>query len=185
MKGMDIGLKNSSPFARTKPARNRGFSQPMMNKLSTLRKEISSVDRTISIESSKFIQKNKRKPTEAELMNNAKVAVLVDRRNELKNRYIQLVEQNTMISSDMKQFNRVDPVKQAQISFSGIQFQNPMRKGREYKNPLSVPAKSPQLRIRQEPQKQGTLWDPTYTIKDVSVHPKIRRYYSRISGGAY
>lgn len=183
--GMGIGLKDNSPFARTKPSRSRGFSQPMMNKLSTLRKEISSVDRTISVESSKFIQKHKRKPTETELMTNAKVAVLMDRRNELKNKYIQLVEQNTMISNDMQHFNKVDPVKQAQLSFSGIQFQNPMRKGREYKNPVSVPAKSPHLRIRQEPQKQGTLWDPSYTIKDVAVHPKIRRYYSRISGGMY
>ena len=180
MKGMDIGLRGSSPFARTRPARTKGFSQVMMNRLSTLRKEIASVDRSISVEASKFIQKNKRQPTEVDLQQNPKVSVLIERREQLKTRYIQLVEQNTMVSSDMSYLqNRVDPVKQAQISFSGIQFSNPM------KTPLSVPAKSPHLRVIQEPQKRGTLWDPSYTIKDVAVHPKIRRYYSRLSGGAY
>ena len=186
MQGMDIGLRDSSPFARTRPARTKGFSQVMMNRLSTLRKEIASVDRSISVEASKFIQKNKRQPTEVDLQQNPKVSVLIERREQLKTRYIQLVEQNTMVSSDMSYLqNRVDPVKQAQISFSGIQFSNPMKKGREYKSPLSVPAKSPHLRVIQEPQKRGTLWDPSYTIKDVAVHPKIRRYYSRLSGGAY
>ena len=112
MKGMDIGLRDSSPFARTRPARTKGFSQVMMNRLSTLRKEIASVDRSISVEASKFIQKNKRQPTEVDLQQNPKVSVLIERREQLKTRYIQLVEQNTMVSSASK------PTEQKQIKTS-------------------------------------------------------------------
>ena len=176
-------IDNTSPMGRTRPAKTRGgFTQPLMNKLGTLRNKIQEIDAVIMSESQKFKQTNNRTPSEEELRNLPKVAGLMARRDQLKQIYINTVKNADVIANDMTMINRIDPVKQAQASFSGIKFSNPMKKGREYKSPLTVPAMSPSNRIQKDPIKTGTLWDPRYGLRDVAVHPKIKRYYNMIGG---
>lgn len=176
-------IDNTSPMGRSRPAKTRGgFTQPLMKKLGDLRNKIQEIDAVLMSESQKFKQHNNRLPTEEELRNQPKVAGLMSRRDQLKSMYVNTVNNANVIANDLDAINKMDPVKSAQVSFSGIKFESPMKRGREYKKPLSVPAMSPSNRVSKDMRKQGTLWDPSYGIRDVSVHPRIKRYYSRLGG---
>jgi hypothetical protein len=71
----------------------------------------------------------------------------------------------------------------AKKNFQGIRASSPFEGNREYQKVQSLPALSPIRRIGSNSNKAGTLWDPRFNAADITVDPKIARYYRKLSGG--
>ena len=65
-------------------------------------------------------------------------------------------------------------LRNATLSFSGR---------KEYVDTIATPALSPIRRVGTNSNKVGTLWDPRFNAGDVTVDPKIARYYKKLTGG--
>ena len=176
-----LSLRNKSPMV-SRPATQRGFSNQMMGTLQVLREEIESVDSTIAKESQTFRAKHRREPSQKELETNPKISTLLEKRRMLTTRMYDLIQRSNIASSEYNRLSQIDPVKSAQMSFSGIKAASPFSNNKEYKRPISMPAMSPTERVFKEPQKMGSLWDPNFNMRNVGVHPKIKKYYGRIGG---
>jgi len=91
--------------------------------------------------------------------------------------YQRLISQHRFHNSQIKMMKATDPIAESKRSFAGIKRVNPFNEFK--KKPIPVPSLTPQHRLMKDSRKLGTLWDPTFSLSDVSVNPKIKHFYKR------
>lgn len=145
--------------------------------LSRIKGDIMDVDSEISQQVGQMQQRLRRQPTESEVRLNPKINRLLTERDNLLANYQQILQQHKFYKDDFNKMASMNVIKETRQNFAGIKRKNPFR---EFKRtPLRVPAVTPQHRLIKDARKSGTLWDPTFTLTDVSVNPKIKNFYKR------
>jgi len=170
-----LNIKTSSPF----PTRQ---NTERKTKMANVLEKIKKVDQHLSRAVAQYRAKHNKTPNELELQQDSATTPLISQRKRLVKQY-NYIKQESQYAEKTYKTIRDDPIKRAQRSFSGIRNKNPLDGNREYVNTFSMPALSPIRRIGNNTNKQGTLWDPRFNHGDVTVDPKIARYYKRLSGG--
>ena len=150
--------------------------------LSKLKIDIGDVDTEISQQVGIMQQRLRRQPTDSEIRVNPKVNRLLNERDNLLSSYRQIVSQHKFHNKNI-QTMQVDPLTVAKQNFAGIKRKNPF--GEFKRSPLKVPAVTPQHRLMRDSRKTGTLWDPKFSLTDVSVNPKVKNYYKRYMTGRF
>tara|TARA_B110001454_G_scaffold95980_1_gene90997 strand:+ start:2419 stop:2958 length:540 start_codon:yes stop_codon:yes gene_type:complete len=173
-----LKINESSPFGTGKKEDKR------KTKMGEIVKKIKKVDQSLSRAVALFRQKKGKMPNELDLMKDSAAVPLITQRKRLVKQY-QYLKQEVKFAENTYQTIRGDnPVYRAKKSFQGgISGSSPMSMTREYHDTRSAPALSPIRRVGTNSNKQGTLWDPRFNAGDVTVDPKIARYYKRLTGG--
>jgi len=173
-----LKINESSPFQGAKKKNVR------KTKMSDIVTKIKKVDQSLSRAVALFRQKNGKMPNELDLMKDSAAVPLITQRKRLVKQYEYLKQEVKFAENTYKTIRGDNPVGRARQSFKGgITGASPMSSGKEYQDTISTPALSPIRRVGTNSNKQGTLWDPRFNAGDVTVDPKIRRYYSRLMGG--
>jgi hypothetical protein len=160
-----------------KKKKNPTFGKGDEINLSQIRFNINSIDGQISDQVGVLRQKLFREPTESEVRNEPKIRSLLGVRESLIGRYQQIISQHKFHNSQIQMMKATDPVSESKKSFAGIKRVNPFN---EFKRkPIAVPALTPQHRLMKDSKKLGTLWDPRFSLSDVSVNPKVKHFYKR------
>jgi len=152
-------------------------------KMGEIVEKIKKVDQHLSRTVAQFRQKHSRAPTELDLMKDATAVPLISQRKRLVKQYNYLKQELQFAENTYNMIKGDNPVNRATKSFQGIRAQNPFDGNKEYHTPVSAPALSPIRRIGNNSNKTGTLWDPRFNAGDVTVDPKIARYYKKLTGG--
>lgn len=150
--------------------------------MSIIVEKINKVDQHLSRAVAQYRSEHNKTPNEFELQQDQTTTPLISQRKRLVKQYNYL-KQETQYAEKTYKTIRDDPVQRAQQSFRGIRNQNPLSGNREYQSTSSVPALSPIRRIGNNSNKHGTLWDPRFNAGDITIDPKIARYYKRLTGG--
>ena len=172
-----LRVTDSQPFGSSiKPSRN-------ITKLNEIKKKINSLDSGLTRIVSSYIAKHGKQPNELDLMQNQSAVPLITQRKKLVAQFKNLQEEVKYAENVYKTI-KDDPIKNAKRSFQGITMnQNPFSGNKEYRDPIVRPALTPSRRIGHSTTKQGTLWDPQFNFADVTVDPKISRYYRKLTRG--
>jgi len=171
-----LKISSSSPFGAV-PQNTK------MSKLKDIQNKIRLIDNKLNDAISSFRAKHSKTPTELDLMKNAVTVPLITQRKKLVAQYKSLKEEIEYTKNIFQNMRREDPVKSAQKSFRGISTNNPFATQKEYMDPVIRPAMTPIQRIGNSTTKTGTLWDPRFNFHDVTVDPKIKRYYNKLTKG--
>lgn len=161
---------------KRKPAPQTLGSTDEIN-LSQIRFQINNIDSQISDQVGVLRQKLLREPTDSEVRNEPKIRSLLGVRDSLIGNYQRLISQHRFHNSQIKMMKATDPIAASKRSFAGIKRVNPFNEFK--KKPIPVPSLTPQHRLMKDSRKLGTLWDPTFSLSDVSVNPKIKHFYKR------
>lgn len=172
---MKFGINESSPFVTRETNKRK-------TKMNDIVDKIKRVDQHLSRTVGQFRQKHQKTPTELDLMQDAAAVPLITQRKRLVKQY-EYLKQEIQFAENTYKTIKDDPVKNAQRSFRGISTASPFRRGAEYVDPSLGKAVTPINRIGHNTNKKGTLWDPRFNQSDISVDPKIVRYYKKLSGG--
>lgn len=170
-----LKIKSSSPFLQKQKNERK-------TKMSHILEKIKKVDQHLSRSVAQYRAKHKKSPTELELMQDSTAVPLITQRKRLVKQY-EFLKQEALYAEKTYKTIKDDPVSNAQKSFRSIKTSNPFSGNKEYSDPITVPALSPIKRIGHNTNKQGTLWDPRFNFGDVTVDPRIERYYKRLSRG--
>lgn len=170
-----LKIKSSSPFLQKQKNERK-------TKMSNILEKIKKVDQHLSRSVAQYRMKHKKAPTELELMQDSAAVPLLTQRKRLVKQY-EFLKQEALYAEKTYKTIKDDPVSNAQKSFRSIKTSNPFSENKEYSDPITMPALSPIRRIGYNTNKQGTLWDPRFNFGDVTVDPKIERYYKRLSRG--
>jgi len=172
-----LKINESSPFGTGKKQDKR------KTKMSDIVEKIKKVDQHLSRTVAQFRQKHGKTPTELDLMKDSAAVPLVSQRKRLVKQYNYLKQESQFAENTYNMIKGDNPVRRANKSFQGIRATNPFSGNREYHDTVGAPALSPIRRIGNNSNKQGTLWDPRFNAGDVTVDPKIARYYKKLTGG--
>jgi len=170
-----LNIKTSSPFFQKKRNERK-------TKMATIVEKINKVDQHLSRAVASYRSRNNKTPNELELQQDQSTTPLISQRKRLVKQYNYL-KQEKQFAENTYMTIRDNPVKRAQKSFRGITNENPLSGNREYTSTASGKALSPIRRIGNNSNKSGTLWDPRFNHGDITVDPKIARYYKRLTGG--
>ena len=170
-----LDIKSSSPFFQKKRTERK-------TKMAEIVEKINKVDQHLSRAVASYRSRNNKTPNELELQQDQSTTPLISQRKRLVKQYNYL-KQERQFAENTYMTIRDNPVGRAQKSFRGITNQNPLSGNREYQDTTSDRALSPIKRIGNNSNKSGTLWDPRFNHGDVTVDPKIVRYYRKLSGG--
>ena len=170
-----MNIRSTSPFIQKKKNERK-------SKMKVIVEKINKVDQHLSRAVGKYRAQHNRTPNELELQQDQSTTPLISQRKRLVKQYDFLKQENQYAEKTYRTI-RDNPVKRAQRSFRGITNQNPLGRDREYQNTSGGRALSPIRRIGNNSNKSGTLWDPRFNHGDITVDPKIARYYKRLTGG--
>ena len=172
-----LKINESSPFGQNKKPDIR------KTKMGEIVTKIKKVDQSLSRAVALFRQKKGKMPNELDLMKDSAAVPLITQRKRLVKQYEYLKQEVKFAENTYQTIRGDNPVKRANKSFQGIKASSPFSGRREYQDTISTPALSPIRRVGTNSNKQGTLWDPRFNAGDVTVDPKIARYYRRLTGG--
>jgi hypothetical protein len=176
MKRYRVTEKN--PFVKPKK------SDVRKTKMSEIVSKIKKIDQSLTRAVANFVSKNKRTPTELDLMKDSVAVPLITQRKRLVKQYNYLKQEIKFAENTYTMIKGDNPIKRAKRSFQGITPSNPFSGNKEYQiDNKSVPALSPIRRVGTNSNKMGTLWDPRFNAGDITVDPKIARYYKKLTGG--
>ena len=153
-----------------------------ITKLKDIKNKISSLDVELTRIVSSYVAKHGKQPNELDLMRDQSAVPLITQRKKLVGQFKNLQEE-IKYAENVYQTIKDDPIQNAKRSFQGLRNINPFDGNREYKDPVVRPALCPLRRIGKETTKQGTLWDPRFNAGDITVDPKISRYYRKLARG--
>tara|TARA_B110000467_G_C18232547_1_gene429582 strand:+ start:353 stop:811 length:459 start_codon:yes stop_codon:yes gene_type:complete len=151
--------------------------------MAVIREKVKKVDQHLSRAVGKYRSKHNKTPNELELQQDQSTTPLIAQRKRLVKQYEYLKQEETFAENTYQTIRGDNPVRRAKKSFQGISGTSPFTGKREYMDTISTPALSPTRRIGTNSNKRGTLWDPRFNAGDVTVDPKIARYYRRLTGG--
>ena len=171
-----LKVSDKQPFDRRKKSSGK------VTKLNEIKTKITSLDTSLTRIVSSYIAKHGKQPNELDLMRDQSAVPLITQRKKLVAQFKNLQE-DIKYSENIYKTIKDDPIRNAKRSFQGLQNTNPFNKQKEYRDPKPRPALSPLRRIGRETNKQGTLWDPRFNFGDVTVDPKIARYYNKLTRG--
>lgn len=172
-----LRVSDSQPFGKTRRPSVK------ITKLNEIKTKINSLDTSLTRIVSSYIAKHGKQPNELDLMQNQSAVPLITQRKKLVAQFKNLQEEVKYAENVYKTI-KDDPIQNAKKSFQGITMnQNPFSGNREYRDPVVRPALTPSRRIGHSTSKQGTLWDPRFNFSDVTVDPKISRYYRKLTRG--
>ena len=172
-----LKINESSPFGTNKKPDIR------KTKMSEIVKKIKKVDQSLSRAVALFRQKNNKVPNELDLMKDSAAVPLITQRKRLVKQYEYLKQEVQFAENTYQTIRGDNPVYRAKKSFQGIRATSPFSGKKEYRDTIATPALSPIRRVGTNSNKIGTLWDPRFNAGDVTVDPKIARYYRRLTGG--
>jgi hypothetical protein len=172
-----LKIKNTSPMGGGR----KNTKKNMISNLEKIRQKISLLDNQLQNNIAQFRAKYKKTPTEFDLMQDPDSMPLIDERKSLVAQYKQLQQQALYAQEMYETIQKADPIRSAQKSFSGIKMGNPFDTMVDYKDPVVIPALTPSRRIGQETYKVGTLWDPRFNMGDITVDPRVKRYYNSLT----
>lgn len=170
-----LKINESSPFTEAKGKRK--------TKMSEIVTKIKQVDQGLSRAVANFRAKHGKTPNELDLMKDSIAVPLITQRKRLVKQYNYLKQEVNFAENTYKTIRGDSPVSRAKRSFQGIGGTSPFTGKREYKDTISAPALSPIRRVGTNSNKVGTLWDPRFNAGDVTVDPKISRYYQKLMRG--
>jgi hypothetical protein len=170
-----LKIQASSPFINKQQNKRK-------TKMTEILDRIKKVDQHLNRAVGQYRAKHNKTPTEVDLMRDVTTVPLVTQRKRLVKQYRYLKQEAQYAEKTYKTI-RDNPISRATKSFSGISNVNPFSGNREYTDDISVPALSPIRRIGHNTNKQGTLWDPRFNFGDLTVDPKVNRYYQRLKRG--
>ena len=170
-----LRVTDKTPFEMPK-------SNTKITKLKDIKNKIISLDSTLTRMVSSYVAKHGRQPNELDLMREQSAVPLITQRKKLVAQFKNL-QQEVKYAENVYRTIKDDPIQNAKKSFQGLQNKNPFDGNREYKDPVVRPALSPLRRIGKETFKQGTLWDPRFNAGDITVDPRISRYYRKLARG--
>lgn len=170
-----------SVFPNNKKAQKK--KQPVLDSndeinLSQIRFKINNIDSMISDQVGILRQKLLREPTDSEVRTEPKIQALLGVRDSLVGNYQRVISQHKFHNSQIKMMKATDPIAESKRSFAGIRRINPFNESFK-KKPIAVPSLTPQHRLMKDSKKLGTLWDPKFSLSDVSVNPKVKHFYKR------
>jgi len=172
-----LKIKKTSPFGTgVKKDKRR-------TKMGEILEKIKKIDQHLSRAVAEYRAKNNRTPNELDLQQDSKTTPLVSQRKRLVKQYEYLKQEALFAENTYQTIKGDNPVMRAKKNFQGIRASSPFEGNREYQKVQSLPALSPIKRIGSNSNKAGTLWDPRFNAGDVTVDPKIARYYRKLSGG--
>ena len=145
--------------------------------------KIKKIDQHLSRAVAQYRSKHNKTPNELELQQDSTTTPLVAQRKRLVKQYEYLKQEALFADNTYKTIKGDNPVMRAKQNFQGIRASSPFEGRREYQQVHSLPALSPIKRIGSNSNKTGTLWDPRFNAGDITVDPKIARYYRKLSGG--
>ena len=172
-----LKINESSPFKSGNKKNER------KTKMSEIVTKIKKVDQSLSRAVAMFRQKHGKMPNELDLMKDSAAVPLITQRKRLVKQYEYLKQEVKFAENTYRTIRGDNPVGRAKKSFQGIRGSSPFSGRKEYQDTISTPALSPIRRVGTNSNKQGTLWDPRFNAGDVTVDPKIARYYKRLTGG--
>ncbi len=172
-----LEINESSPFGTGRKENKR------KTKMGEIVTKIKKIDQSLSRAVALFRQKHNKVPNELDLMKDSTAVPLITQRKRLVKQYEYLKQEVKFAENTYQTIRGDNPVRRANKSFQGIRGSSPFSGSREYKDTISTPALSPIRRVGTNSNKQGTLWDPRFNAGDVTVDPKIARYYRRLTGG--
>tara|TARA_B110001454_G_C12632661_1_gene397634 strand:+ start:267 stop:803 length:537 start_codon:yes stop_codon:yes gene_type:complete len=172
-----LKINESSPFGSNKKPDIR------KTKMGEIVKKIKKVDQSLSRAVALFRQKNNKVPNELDLMKDSAAVPLITQRKRLVKQYEYLKQEVQFAENTYQTIRGDNPVHRAKKSFQGIRASSPFSGKKEYRDTIATPALSPIRRVGTNSNKIGTLWDPRFNAGDVTVDPKIARYYRRLTGG--
>ena len=172
-----LKINESSPF--TSPVKKNARK----TKMAVIREKVKKVDQHLSRAVGKYRSKHNKTPNELELQQDQSTTPLIAQRKRLVKQYEYPKQEETFAENTYQTIRGDNPVRRAKKSFQGISGTSPFTGKREYMDTISTPALSPTRRIGTNSNKRGTLWDPRFNAGDVTVDPKIARYYRRLTGG--
>jgi hypothetical protein len=152
-------------------------------KMATIVQKIKKIDQSLTRAVANYISKHKKTPTELDLMKDSIAVPLVTQRKRLVKQYNYLKQEIKFAENTYTMIKGDNPINRAKRSFQGITPSNPFSGNKEYHDPKPTPALSPIRRVGTNTNKIGTLWDPRFNAGDVTVDPKIARYYRKLTGG--
>lgn len=173
----NLRINESSPFGQNKKSDIR------KTKMGEIVTKIKKVDQSLSRAVALFRQKKGKMPNELDLMKDSAAVPLITQRKRLVKQYEYLKQEVKFAENTYQTIRGDNPVRRAKKSFQGIKATSPFSGRKEYQDTISTPALSPIRRVGTNSNKQGTLWDPRFNAGDVTVDPKIARYYRRLTGG--
>ena len=173
-----LKISSSSPFGSS-PRNTK------MERVKEIQNKIRIIDNQLNNAISSFRAKHNKTPTELDLMKDSVTVPLITQRKKLVSQYKSLKDDIEYAKGLFQQIQRDDPIKNAQKSFRGIAANNPFASQKEYTDPVVRPAMTPVQRVGNNTTKTGTLWDPRFNFNDITVDPKIKRYYNRIVRGRW
>ena len=172
-----LKIKETSPFGT-------GIKKdPRKTKMTEIVQKINKVDQHLSRADGKYRAKYNKTPNELELQQDQSTTPLISQRKRLVKQYNYLKQESQFAENTYQTIKGDNPVGRAKKSFQGIRASSPFEGRKEYRDTISAPALSPIRRVGTNSNKMGTLWDPRFNAGDVTVDPKIARYYRKISGG--
>lgn len=172
-----LKIASSSPF-------NSGIKKnTRKTKMGVIREKVKKVDQHLSRAVAQYRSKHNKTPNELELQQDQSTTPLIAQRKRLVKQYEYLKQEESFAENTYRTIRGDNPVGRAKKSFQGIRSTSPFSGRKEYRDTISTPALSPTRRIGTNSNKEGTLWDPRFNAGDVTVDPKIARYYRRLTGG--
>jgi hypothetical protein len=172
-----LKINESPPFGSNTKSNVR------KTKMGEIVKKIKKVDQSLSRAVALFRQKNNKVPNELDLMKDSAAVPLITQRKRLVKQYEYLKQEVKFAENTYQTIRGDNPVNRAKKSFQGIRGSSPFSGRKEYQDTIATPALSPIRRVGTNSNKVGTLWDPRFNAGDVTVDPKIARYYRRLTGG--
>ena len=167
----------------TSPFKNNRKKSARKTKMSSIVEKIKIIDQSLSRTVAMFRQKTGKTPTELDLMKDSAAVPFLTQRKRLVKQYQYLKQESEFAENTYQTIRGDSPIRRANQSFQGIGGGSPFSGKRSYQDTISTPALSPIRRVGTNTNKQGTLWDPRFNAGDISVDPKIARYYKRLTGG--
>jgi len=172
-----LKISQSSPFGTSIKKNTR------KTKMAVIHEKVKKVDQHLSRAVAQYRAKHNRTPNELELQQDQSTTPLIAQRKRLVKQYDYLKQEEKFAEHTYRTIRGDNPIGRAKKSFQGIRASSPFSGRKEYQDTISSPALSPIRRVGTNSNKQGTLWDPRFNAGDVTVDPKIARYYRRLTGG--
>jgi len=176
-------IPNHLKIGESSPFNSGNKKNTRKTKMGVIREKVMKVDQHLSRAVAQYRSKHNKTPNELELQQDQSTTPLIAQRKRLVKQYEYLKQEETFAENTYQTIRGDNPVRRAKKSFQGIRSTSPFSREREYMDTISTPALSPTRRIGTNSNKRGTLWDPRFNAGDVTVDPKIARYYRRLTGG--
>lgn len=173
----NLKINESSPFGTGRK------KDPRKTKMAELIVKIKKVDQHLTRAVAQYRSKHNKTPNELELQQDQSTTPLISQRKRLVKQYEYLKQESQFAENTYQTIRGDNPVGRAKRSFQGIRSTSPFSGRKEYRDTISTPALSPIRRVGTNSNKIGTLWDPRFNAGDITVDPKIARYYRKLTGG--